>query len=87
MKLNKTVNIPDVSMFSAQADIQHHTSFSESLSLPGQGLNFLTAIFPPCSDHPLPQIILSVFVHGKQHVVFSGSPEEAHEFFSRFPRN
>lgn len=32
-------------------------------------------------------ICLSVFVDGKQHVIYSGTPADAPEFFKRFPRN
>jgi hypothetical protein len=48
-------------------------------------LHFTLSATPGNKDESY--IILSVFIDGKQHVIFNGTPDAAKEFFSRFPKN
>jgi len=87
MKIHQMVNSPGVTQYSAQADVQHPSSLMTSSFLEGLGLNISLSVFPPGPSEQHPHIVLSVFVNGDQHVVFSGNPQEAQEFFKKFPKN
>ncbi len=86
LKVNKTFAINEQVSHSSTTDVNHPTSVVDSTNLHGLGLNFALFIMPECSDHGV-QVILSVFVNGDQHVVFSGDVAGAKDFFAKFPKN
>ena len=85
MICNHIANIPDtLNIFINDTEVKHPKSFQVSSRIDN--------IHVSLSAHPAgitdkEWICLSVFVDGKQHVIFSGSPTEAAEFFKKFPKN
>jgi len=85
MRVNHSFNIPDKSSMSiGDTDIQHPTSMSIMTRV--DNMNIMVSAFPGTVDTP-ETICMSVFIDGKQFVVFNGTKADAVEFFNKFPRN
>lgn len=84
MKINHILNIPDhASMFINDTEVKHPTSVNTSTNV--DGMVFALTVMPGNVDKDW--ICLAVFVDGHQHVIFSGTPADAANFFKNFPRN
>jgi hypothetical protein len=85
MKINHIANIPDtMNVFINDTEVQHPKSFMASSRI--NNIHF-TLSAHPAGKTDKDWITLSAFVDGKQFVVFSGTPTDAADFFSKFPRN
>jgi hypothetical protein len=85
MKINHIANIPDtVNVFINDVEVQHPKSFMSSSRI--GNLHVAVTAMPGNTDKDW--ICLSVFVDGEQHVIFSGTPEDAAVHFkTKYPRN
>lgn len=85
MIVNHIANIPDkMNIFVNDVDIQHPKSFQTSSRI--GNLHVAVTAMPGNTDKDW--ICISVFVDGDQHVVFSGTPDDAATFFkTKFPKN
>ena len=85
MKINHIANIPDqMNVFINDTEIQHPRSFMSSSRVDNI---HITLSAHPAGKTDKDWITLSAFVDGKQFVIFSGTPADAAEFFTKFPRN